>query len=234
VKTDSDPNESLGQQEDRTIGSEQTSKFSEDMALALLERPDVTSEALVALARNPAAIKIRKVTLALTTHPRTPRHISVPLLRHLFTFDLMQVALTPSVAPDIKRAAEEQLLNRLESLSAGERITLARRASGRIAAALLHDSDVRVITTALDNSHLVEASVVTALMKKDAAANLFEVASHHPNWSQRRDVQIALLRSEKTPLDHAEVLAKNFSASVLQEILPNSRQHLAGSGNPEV
>jgi hypothetical protein len=38
----------------------------------------------------------------------------------LFTFDLMQVALTPVVAADIKRAVEEQILLRIESLSAGE------------------------------------------------------------------------------------------------------------------
>ena len=103
--------------------------------------------------------------LGLATHPRTPRHVTIPLLRRLFTFDLMQVALTPTVAADVKRAAEEQLLHRMESLSSGERISLARRASGRVAAALLLDAEPRVVSTALDNSHLVEALVVTALMK---------------------------------------------------------------------
>ncbi len=197
--------------------------LSEDQALALLKRSDLTAEAIALLGRNPNAIKSRKVALALAIHHRTPRHIGIPTLRRLFIFDLMQVALTPAVAGDIKRAAEDQILHRLESLTVGERISLARRASGRVAAALLLDADIRVISTALDNSHLVEASVVTALMKNDASQASLQRVSEHSKWSQRREVQIALLRSEKTPLESAIALARNFSSECLREILPQSR-----------
>jgi hypothetical protein len=213
------------------------SDLSENQALALLQRSDVTAAELTLLGRNPSAIKSRKVLLALATHPRTPRHITIPLLRRLFTFDLMQVALTPTVAADVKRAAEEQLLQRLESLSLGERISLARRASGRLAGALLLDSDARVVSAALDNSHVVEVLVVTAVMKHGAPEPLFVLVSDHPKWSLRTDVQIALLRSENLPLDHALELAGNFSADVLQEIAPESRREMltqhASPSNPE-
>ena len=200
------------------------SDLSEDHALALLHRSDVTAAELALLARNPGAVKSRKVLLALATHPRTPRHITIPLLRRLFVFDLMRVALTPTVAADVKRAAEEQILNRMESVSLGERISLARRASGRVAAALLLDAEERVISTALDNSHLVEALVVTALMKHDAPDALFVLASEHPKWSLRKDVQIALLRSEKTPLARAAELSQNFSREFLEEIVAETRR----------
>jgi len=146
------------------------------------------------------------------------------MLRRLFTFDLMRVALTPVVAADIKRAAEEQIMNRQESISAGEKMSLARCASGRVAAALLGDPDPRIIARALDNSRLVEALVVAALMRNDASQSLFDLVSEHRNWSQRREVQIALLRSEKTPLERALALARNFSTSFLVEIVPESRQ----------
>ncbi len=199
------------------------SELTEDQALALLKRSDVTAADLALLGRNPSAIKSRKVLLALATHPRTPRHITIPMLRRLFTFDLMQVALAPTVAADVKRAAEEQILNRLESLSSGERISLARRASGRVAAALLLDAEIRVVSTALDNSHLVEALVVTALMKHNAPESLFALVSEHRKWSLRREVQIALLRSETLPLDRAIELARNFSAEFLREIVPEPR-----------
>jgi hypothetical protein len=43
-------------------------------------------------------------------------------------------------------------------------------------------------------------------------------------WRLRREVQIALLRSEKTPLDRAQELAKNFSGNFLFEILPDERR----------
>lgn len=197
--------------------------ISEDAAMALLKRPDVPAEALAQLAKNAISSTSRKVMYGLTTHPRTPRHVSIPLLRRLFTFDLMQMALVPAVAPDIKRAAEEQILTRLESLPTGQKITLARRASGRVAAGLLQDSDRRVIFAALDNAKLTEPLVVQALMKPSAPETLFVLVSEHSKWSQRREIQIALLRSEQTPLEQAFDFAQNFSAEFLREIVPEAR-----------
>src|SRR2546422_7934580 len=74
----------------------------------------------------------------------------------------MHVTLTPSLAADIKRTAEDALMNRLETISSGERLSLAHRASGRIAAELLCDTEPRVIHGALDNSQLTEAEVIRA------------------------------------------------------------------------
>lgn len=197
--------------------------MTEDEALAELQRADVTSAEIAAVSKTAAAAKSRKVALAIVTHPRAPRHISVPLLRRMFTFDLMQVSLTPAIAADIKRAAEDQIVLRQESLSAGEKISLAKRASGRVAAILLQENDERVIEPALDNAQLTEALVVQALMKPRAPELLFALVSAHRKWSQRREVQIALLRSEKTPLERARELAKNFSPEFLRETLDEQR-----------
>jgi hypothetical protein len=197
--------------------------LSEDDALALLKRPDATAERLAQLAKNPIASKSRKVLVALASHPRTPRHVSIPLLRSIFTFDLMNFALMPAVAPDVKRAAEEQLITRLESLPLGQKITLARRASGRVAAALLQSSDQRIISPALNNKQLTDPLIVQALMKPRAPEGLFVLVSDHPTWRLRREVQIALLRSQKTPLGCTQELAKNFSAEFLREIVPAQR-----------
>src|SRR5581483_2009460 len=142
--------------------------LSEDLALALLNRPDLPPEALEALSKNGSVIRNRKVRRGVVGHPKTPRHVSVPLLRHLYTFDLMQVALTPIVPADVKRAAEEILANKLGSISSGERLTLARRASPRIAGELLVDKEARVMQAALDNSRLTEALVVKAVVRQDA------------------------------------------------------------------
>jgi hypothetical protein len=194
--------------------------LSEDAALALLKTSDVTAEALAQLAKNSIVSKSRKVLVALASHPRTPRHVSIPLLRSMFTFDLMNVALTPAVSPDVKRAAEERLIIRLESLPVGQKITLARRASGRVAAALLQVPDQKILAPAFDNKQLTEALVVQALMKPHAPERLYVLVSHHPTWQNRREIQIALLRSEKTPLERAQEFAKNFSADFLREIVP--------------
>ena len=84
----------------------------------------------------------------------------MPTIRHLYTFELMQVALLPSVLPDVKRAAEEVLISKLASISSGERETLARRSSGRVAAALLLDKEERIMQAALANPQMTEVSIV--------------------------------------------------------------------------
>jgi len=65
----------------------------------LLKRADLRAEILGRLSKNAGAMMSRKVKLALVQHPNTPRHISIPMLRHLFTFELMQVALTRQWPP---------------------------------------------------------------------------------------------------------------------------------------
>jgi hypothetical protein len=230
------PDQLSGEVDDGSIerSAVSSSQFSEDEALAIVQRPDVSTDALAQLARNPGALKSRKVVFALSTHARTPRHLSIPLLRRMFTFDLMTVALTPTVAADIKRAAEEQILLRIESLSAGEKITLARRGPGRIAAALLAENDGRIVSVALDNSHLVEPAIVVSLMRQDAPRLLFILVSEHAKWSQRHEVQMALLKSEKTPLEHAVKFAANFSPEALRDIVPEARRAelLSAIGSP--
>jgi hypothetical protein len=198
--------------------------LTEDAALALLHNAEISAEAIASLSREPVVAKSRKVILALVTHSRTPRHISLPLLRRMFTFDLVQVTKTPVVAADIERAAEDQILIRIEALPAGQKITLARRASGRIAAELLRDPHQRVISPALENPQLTEALVIQAIMKRSTPQTAFALISAHPKWSQRREVQIALLRSEKTPLDRAKRFACNFSEAFLRSILPQARK----------
>jgi len=197
--------------------------LGEDRALALLKRTDLPAEALVRLSKNASAIKSRKVKLALVQHPNTPRHVSVPTLRHLFTFELMQVALTPTVAADIKRTAEDTLITRLETISCGERLSLAHRASGRVAAELLCDPEPHVILAALDNPRLTEAETIRALMRPNAPAQLAESVCGHAKWSLRREIRIALLQNENTPLARVLEFAQSVSVRQLREILRNTR-----------
>jgi len=197
--------------------------LSEDAALALLRRPDLPADVLERLAKNGNVLKHRKVKLALVEHPKTPRHVSRPLVRQLYTFDLMQVALTQAVPADVKLAADEALCNRMETISSGEKLTLAHRASGRVAGELLLDRDSRVMQAALQNSRLTEASIVGALVRPETTAALVEAVSHHGQWSLRREVRVALLRNEKTPMARAVEFARGLPIAQVREILQGSR-----------
>jgi hypothetical protein len=135
----------------------------------------------------------------------------------------MQIALTPAVAGDLKRAADEALCNRLTTISSGERLALARRGSGRVAAALLQDKETRVMRTALENARLTEAHIIQAITRAGSNTALIETLCHHPQWSLRREVRIALLRHEKTPMGRAIDFARGLPPAQLREILQNSR-----------
>lgn len=199
------------------------SPLTEDEALSQLKQPDVSAEALERLSKNSGVMKSRKVKLALAGHPRTPRHVSLPMVRHFFTFDLMQLALTPVVPADVKKASEDALIHRLEMISSGERLTLARRASGRVAGELLLDAENRVMQAALENSRLTEAPIIKTVLRQNASAALVQAVCHHAKWSLRREVRIALLQSPHTPMAKAMEFAQGMPAPMLREILQNSR-----------
>ena len=88
--------------------------LTEDRALGLLKEAGVSGDALEVLPNNKQLMKSRKVRLALVMHPKTPRHVSVPALRQLFMFDLMNVALAPLVPADVKMVAEDVLILKME------------------------------------------------------------------------------------------------------------------------
>ena len=198
-------------------------RLTEELALTLLKRRDLPGQAIEQLATNGAVMKHRKVVVAVAAHAAAPRHVTLPITRRLYTFELMQLALMPAVAADLKMAIEETLISRLETISSGERLTLAKRGSARIAAALLCDSESRVIDAALVNPQMTESWIVKALMKDDSPAALVDGVCRDQNWPVRRDIRIALLRNQHTPLARALACAQALPAQLVRDILQHSR-----------
>lgn len=199
------------------------SRLTEDLALALLNHRDLPREALEALSKNSSVARQRKVQLALVIHPRTPRHVSVPAIRHIYTFELMQVALLPAVPPDVKRAAEEVIIGRLASITSGERFTLAKRGSGRVAAAMLLDKEERIMQAALANPQMTELYIVKCLKAETGTELLAPAVSRHGKWSFRNDVKAALLANKNTPPSRLIQLAGELPVNLIKDVLRNGR-----------
>ena len=205
--------------------------LNEDLALAILQRRDLSSRVLEALIRNHAVMKHRKVLLQVVQHSRTPRHISLPLLRRLFVFELMHVALEPAVAADLKLLAEDVLIDKLETLSFGECINLARRASPAVAGALLLHGQRQVIQAALQNPRMTEAIIAKSLAKTEVSPLLLSMLVEHPKWSTRRELQLAIVRrSEATDAIVLKAASKLPKAAILEVIehirLPEPKEQL--------
>ncbi len=175
--------------------------LDETQVCLLLERKDLPGEILEEISRRKALLKSYRVKRALAFHPRTPRLVSLRLLRDLFLMDLVQVAILPGVSAELKRNAEEQLLARLPQLPLGQKITLARRGPARVAGALLAEGHAQVISVVLD--------MIPAIV-------------HHHKWSITYNVRLALVRHPSTPL--ASIL------SYLPELTVSDLRELAAPG----
>src|SRR5216684_4073957 len=109
--------------------------LEESHVCLLLERKNLPAEILEEVARRKPLLKSYRVKRSLAFHPRTPRLISLRLLRDLYLMDLVQVAILPGVSAELKRNAEDQLLARLPQLPLGQKITLARPGARGLCAA---------------------------------------------------------------------------------------------------
>jgi hypothetical protein len=201
----------------------QPTPLSEDLALAQLKQSDLLDLEIEKLADDTAPLKSRKVRFAIAIHPRTPRRLSLRLVRELYTFDLMRFSLMPTVTADLKRIASELLIARLDSITLGERISLARRCSAKVAAALLLDKEPGVWQAALENDRLAESAVAHAVQRPSATPGVVEAICHHSKWSVRPEVRLALLRSRHTPLASALQFARSLPPARLRDVLHASR-----------
>src|SRR5579863_6653470 len=197
--------------------------LTEDWALALLKSADLQADQIEQMGKNSAVMKSRKVRLTLAAHPRAPRRLALRLIREFYTFDLVQLARMPAAAADLKRVADDLLISRLTSITLGERISLARRSSAAVAAALLLDKEPSVWQPALENARVTEAAIVKALHRPAATAALVEAVCRHSKWSLRHEIRIALLRNSHTPLARAIEFARRLPPPLLRDVLHTSR-----------
>ena len=197
--------------------------LSEDLALKLLSHKEIPARALELLAKNPTAMKHRRVLTAIVTHPHTPRFVSIPIANRLFVFELMQIAISPRVATDLKVAADNAIISRLDSVSSGERLALAKQGSTRLAGALLNDAESRVIEAALNNPRMTEIEIVKALKHDQVSQSLISLVCEHQKWALRTEIQVEVLKAAHTPLAKAILMAERLPPSLVAEVLKNSR-----------
>jgi hypothetical protein len=196
--------------------------LDETQVCLLLERKNLPEEILEEVARRKPLLKSYRVKRSLAFHPRTPRLVSLRLLRDLYLMDLVQVAILPGISAELKRNAEDQLLARLPQLPLGQKITLARRGPARVAGALLAEGHAQVISIVLDNPYMTEAQILRALSREKLPISVIPAIVQHRKWSITYNVRLALVRNPATPL--ASIL------SYLPELTVSDLRELAAPG----
>ena len=188
----------------------------------MLERKNLAAEVIEEVARRKVLLKSYRVKKALAFHPRTPRLVSLRVLRDLYLMDLVQIAILPGISAELKRNAEDQLLSRLPQLPLGQKITLARRGPARVAGALLAEGHAQIVSIVLDNPYMTEAQILKALAREKLPLPVVPAITAHRKWSAGYNVRLALIRNPAAPL--ATIL------SYLPELTVSDLRELAAPG----
>jgi hypothetical protein len=192
--------------------------LDETQLCLLLDRRDLPAEILEEVARRKPLLKNYRVKRALAFHPRTPRLASLRLIRELYLMDLVQLTLLPGTSAELKRSAEEQLVARLPQLPLGQKITLARRGTARVAGALLAEGHAQVLSVVLDNGRLTEAQVLKALSRGRLPVGVVKAVAQHRKWSHTYNVRLALVRHPNSTLSTILAYLPELTVSDLREL----------------
>ena len=167
--------------------------------LVLLRRRDLSEELIKQIARHERVKTTHKLKLALVGNGNAPASITLSLLPHLYLFELLNLCILPGSTPDQRLAAERQIIQRLSTIELGQKLTLARRGTGKILEALLKQGEPQVLTAALDNPHLKEVAILTFLRSgRPTAATISQIARHN-RWGKRHSLRLAILKHRLTP-----------------------------------
>jgi hypothetical protein len=192
--------------------------LDEPQLCLLLNRKDLPVEILQEVAGRKPLLKNYRVKRALAFHPRTPRLASLRLIRELYLMDLVQLTLLPGTSAELKRIAEEQLVGRLPQLPLGQKITLARRGTARVAGALLAEGHAQVLAIALDNPGLTEAQVLKALSRDRLPVGVVKAVAQHRKWSHTYNVRLALVRHPAATLSTILAYLPELTVADLREL----------------
>lgn len=165
-----------------------------------LLNPFATAEVVEGLAAIRRLHAVYEVRAAVARHPRTPGPVALRFVPGLYWRDLLEVTVDLRIAAAVRRVADKYLMRRLPRLAVGERIAIARRASGEVAAALARDREPRVIAALLENPRVVEGDVVALAGDPEATPRVLDLVARDGRFGPRYAVRAALARNARAPL----------------------------------
>jgi hypothetical protein len=189
----------------------------------LLKRRDLPETLLEEIARRKTWRASHRISRSLAEHPHTPRLVAMRLLRDLHLMDLVGISISPACRGELRRLAEERVLAQLAQLPLGQRRTVARRGSARIAGGLAAQGPEQVVRFALDNPRMTEAQVLRVLAIEALPSKTLAIIASHAKWSKIPNVLSALIRHRHTPLNCVRALAPGLLRHDLDDLLQIAR-----------
>jgi len=168
--------------------------------LEVLRNPFCTVEIAELVARTREWSTAHLVRERLAGFPGLPVGVALNLLATLPWLSLLHVGQNPRTPPVVRRRAERKLLERVQKMTLGEKVALARLAHRPLFAALIQCGDEPVALALLDNPRLVENDVLLLITSDRLPDPLVLAISRHRRWWSYYGVRRALTGHRQTPL----------------------------------
>ena len=204
-------------------GALENEHMAEQEMLLLLRNRMASPKLLTRIARKGPWVRYYQIKKALVRHPRTPLVLSRDLARHLFWKDLSEISVDCGAHPVIRRQGETLLKGRVEELTSGERIALARRASRGLIPSLAGSSESLVLRALLGNVRLIESDAAAIAASSTAPPDLLSHLCGHPTWGRRRSVRLAAVGNPRTPAAAALRVVRALAAPDLRRLAEDDK-----------
>lgn len=192
-------------------------------AAKVLRNRFVTSRIIELLLGRPALLKLQEVRRLLAVHPRTPEVRAIGLVSGLFWRDLVRIGADSRARPQVRRAADLRLAERLPGLAIGEKVAIARTAGQGVISRLRHDPERRVIASLLENPRLTEGALAPLVSSERARPQVLELIARDRRWGARHAVRSAIARNPRTPVHTALGLLSSLKKDALRAIAADTR-----------
>jgi hypothetical protein len=175
------------------------SELDPGLVRLVLRNPFCDQELIDLLADQQPLLAAYEVRRDLAAHPRTREVLALRFVAGLYWRDLVAVGTDVRVRPTVRRAADLALMDRLPGMAVGERISIARVASGAVVSRLLHDPTTKVVEAVLENPRLTEGQVVQLAASETALPAILALVATHRRWAPSYTVRVTLARNPRTP-----------------------------------
>ncbi len=165
----------------------------------ILRRPSCPRALVERLVTCNWVLGSRRVLQLLVRHPGCPRHFAWEALPRLGWHDLVAVSRDPRTSPAVRKQCERKLVERIWTLTIGERTALARIAPRGVVSALLTDEAPPCIEALVANPQFTETEALRLLTSNRNPACL-QVLLRSPLWGRKREVLRAAVYCRGVPL----------------------------------
>ena len=171
----------------------------EDETLAVLDNAYVTPQVCQWIAQTQRLMGFYSVRARLVAHKQTPLAHAVKLVHYLYWTDLVRLSVDVKVPAPVRRAIDTILVNKVDKLTLGERITSAKRCSHALIKELLFDPDPKVFEGLLINQRLREDDLLLVAGSDRASAEQLRLIAGDRKWAYRYAIRKALVMNPLTP-----------------------------------